>query len=969
MADIDRRKVQIEVEVDATGALQGFEEVAQAGRSMASEVAQSSRSAAEGVHPLGRAAESASRDMGRAEQSMLASIQRATAALHAGAKAGTDFYGALAKGADLGKLKPYIEQLQEIEALQGRLKGSSGSGAKPLQEAAGAKNEPAVGDLPGQFKDLVSSLQEGQSPMKVMLEHGDLLRTVFTNTGASARALGAHVLKLANPVALAAGAVAELALAYNQGSQEADAYAKALIMSGNAAGVTTGQLTSMAEAIDGKGFTQGQAAAVLAQVAGTGHVAAESIQKVTEVALNLEREAGVPIAQTVSDFAELGKSPVEASLRLTETHRYLTAEVYEQIKALQDQGRESEAAKLAQETYANAMMGRTDQLKDRLGFLEKAWRGVGSLAKEAWDAMLGIGREKSLDQRIAEQQAKVDRAQAVLAQDGFASTKNGAAIGRGGAGIAQARRTLELELPKLDALKAERAVQKMQADAQAEQQKRQQADIKAATRKEGVRKGGAGQTSGNQDSSKSDNSVRYKTTLLDQQQRKLDLERQAGLVSEQDYYAQKRDLVLKVNDAEGAGLKAQVERLEQLKLSGKASVEEQNQLAEARTKLDTKQLESQNKLAALDQEAIAAAKRKNNELQSLTVTHARYLEQLDKQAGRQVETAWMGDKQKARLQGQWVIEDRYLAEQNKLQDQREGLSEEQRKPIDLRLQQLQLEKARELQLYQQSYTQLDLMQSKWYLGAGRALQNYVDQAANVAGQTEAVFSQAFRGMEDALVSFAMTGKADFKSLADSIITELVRIQIRAGMAGILGGESGGGGGLLGSLFSGVMGLFGGGWSAAGMQASGAVTSAVSGWGNIAGTALPPLLNAKGGIYDSPSLSLYSNQVHDSPKLFAFAKGTGVFGEAGPEAIMPLKRGPDGNLGVRALGAAAGGPATVVNVHTPPGAQVEQRSSRDLNGREVVDVFIRQAVSEVAGQLASDSGQIGQAMRARKNMGV
>ena len=59
--------------------------------------------------------------------------------------------------------------------------------------------------------------------------------------------------------------------------------------------------------------------------------------------------------------------------------------------------------------------------------------------------------------------------------------------------------------------------------------------------------------------------------------------------------------------------------------------------------------------------------------------------------------------------------------------------------------------------------------------------------------------------------------------------------------------------------------------------------------------------AKGGVFDSPSLSAYSNQVYDSPQFFAFAKGAGVFGEAGPEAIMPLTRAGDGSLGVRAVG--------------------------------------------------------------------
>jgi hypothetical protein len=68
-------------------------------------------------------------------------------------------------------------------------------------------------------------------------------------------------------------------------------------------------------------------------------------------------------------------------------------------------------------------------------------------------------------------------------------------------------------------------------------------------------------------------------------------------------------------------------------------------------------------------------------------------------------------------------------------------------------------------------------------------------------------------------------------------------------------------------------------------------------------------NAKGGVYSSSDLSAYSGQVVDNPTFFAFAKGAGVMGEAGPEAIMPLTRAADGSLAVRAVsGAGTGGDA-------------------------------------------------------------
>ncbi len=79
-------------------------------------------------------------------------------------------------------------------------------------------------------------------------------------------------------------------------------------------------------------------------------------------------------------------------------------------------------------------------------------------------------------------------------------------------------------------------------------------------------------------------------------------------------------------------------------------------------------------------------------------------------------------------------------------------------------------------------------------------------------------------------------------------------------------------------------------------------------------------NAKGGVYSSSDLSAYSGQVVDNPTFFAFAKGAGVMGEAGPEAIMPLTRAADGSLGVRAVSSgvnnATGYGNTAITVHAP-----------------------------------------------------
>lgn len=85
------------------------------------------------------------------------------------------------------------------------------------------------------------------------------------------------------------------------------------------------------------------------------------------------------------------------------------------------------------------------------------------------------------------------------------------------------------------------------------------------------------------------------------------------------------------------------------------------------------------------------------------------------------------------------------------------------------------------------------------------------------------------------------------------------------------------------------------------------------WNAQAGGGVGFKANALGDVYTSPSLHEYANTVLTKPTLFAFAKGAGIAGEAGPEAIMPLTRAADGSLGVRSLG--GGGQAPVIQIIT------------------------------------------------------
>lgn len=308
------------------------------------------------------------------------------------------------------------QAIQEFNRLRAEATGSirqiaaAGSGINQVGVSA-AQTAAVLRQVPAQFTDIVVSLQAGQAPLTVLLQQGGQLRDMFANAGVPLRALGGYLLGLVNPFTVVAAVAGVAAVAYNQGSKEADAYTRALIMTGNAAGTSASQMADMAREISQTVGTQGAAATALAALAETGKVSADNLKRFGAVAVNAQENIGQSVADTAKDFAELGKAPLQASEKLGEKYNYLTAAVYTQIKALQDQGRMDDAATIAQEAYSTAIEQRSNAIKANLGTLEGAWKSVGGIAKSAWDYMLNIGRENTVSEQIAKLQEQIDKAE------------------------------------------------------------------------------------------------------------------------------------------------------------------------------------------------------------------------------------------------------------------------------------------------------------------------------------------------------------------------------------------------------------------------------------------------------------------------------------------------------------------------------------------------------------------------------
>ncbi|MES3435978.1 phage tail tape measure protein [Citrobacter freundii] len=175
------------------------------------------------------------------------------------------------------------------------------------------------------------------------------------------------------------------------------------------------------------------------------------------------------------------------------------------------------------------------------------------------------------------------------------------------------------------------------------------------------------------------------------------------------------------------------------------------------------------------------------------------------------------------------------------------------------------------------YAASDAQRDDWITGLSEGYANWVDEATDYSAMAADGMKQAMGGAVTSITDMLNGNVDSWKDWGVSVLKIIENVAINMALA--KGVSS------LGSFFS-----FGAS-SAASASSGTAIQNAGANF----------TFNAKGNVYDSPSLSAYSNGVFQTPQLFAFAKGAGVFAEAGPEAIMPLTRAADGSLGVRAVG--------------------------------------------------------------------
>lgn len=805
----------------------------------------------------------------------------------------------------------------------------------------------ALRGVPAQFTDIAVSLQGGQAPLTVLLQQGGQLKDMFGGIGPAAKALGGYVLGLINPFTVAAAAVGALTLAYYKGSQEADEYNKAIIFTGNAAGTSATQLASMAQQVSATVGTTGAAAEVLAKLAGNGKIASGSFEEITEAALQMEKATGKAIDETIAEFSKIAKDPVAAAKELNDQYNFLTASVYSQIVALKEQGDTIGAAKLLTDTYADTIKNRTGEVTANLGLIEGAWQKIKAAAAGALDATLDVGRTQSIDSQIANYQKILDGRKS----GGFLSSFFGDELGAD----SQSTKFLEQQIVLLQKRKEEITAG---AKADADRSKTERDGIDASLRLkaisdsnltneekrnklikeykrdvEALRKANPNDplvqeavvsktiqnirdknkdpkaATGSVNLTEFNDSKNQLSLILGEYknaQKELEAAQKAGLVTQEDYLLKRQALIGNERDEVTAAYQAEISSLESAK--GKAStsaaqrIQLDQKIADAKFNMVKAQKEADSELEVI---ATNEQGRLAKQAQAIKV----YTDALDQQSvalrragGRAAEGVGRGDRENAingELNG---IADR--ANQQRLDLARDRADKARNMSAEEYQAKLDAINRSETDLSEtvlRNYEQMSAAQSDWRNGATSAFSNYLESARNIAGQTRDLFTNAFSGMEDAVVNFAITGKGSFSDFTKSILADMARIATRQASSA-----------LLSSLVGAGASYFGG---AAAASSAGSTAAGYS--GDLSGFT-PGSIQANGGAWSGgvqmfANGGAFTNSVVSKPTAFGMSGGqTGVMGEAGPEAIMPLTRTAGGQLGVRAISGGGSGGGNVYN---------------------------------------------------------
>ncbi|HBP5655318.1 TPA: phage tail tape-measure protein [Pseudomonas aeruginosa] len=768
----------------------------------------------------------------------------------------------------------YNAKLQEQRE---RLLGTSD--AMAVAGISAGQYRQAMRQLPAQITDVVTSLASGMPIWLVAIQQGGQIKDSFGGVGATFQALGdkiksffgvastaseglGEIARGADAAAVsannartamtglsgagsafaivgvaAAAAGVALAAAYEKGRSEATELNKAIILTGNYAGTSAGQLSAMAAAIAKANGTQYEAVAVLSEITATGKFTVDQIELVASTAIAMQDATGKAVSETVAEFSKLAEDPVRASQQLNEKYHYLTASVYEQITALNQQGDTLGAAQLAMDAYGQAMDERASQIVENLGTMERAWKTVAGVAKGAWDEMLGVGRAETPEERLEQltkgqafQPGRAVASGAVFGPLGWfnelrkAYQRSSMSDDERGKQFTDALQEIQDEGEKAqkarldryledEAIRGQQSMDRLLETVRTNKEKRDKLNREldrsiaaiqatnpkderlrpeniAAARRAIDEKYKDPKTPKGPSTPLDQSTVTEAKNQLDQLQadyrnaeQNLQAQQRAGLLSYADYVARRSELIRQNKDQVTAAYQAEIQSLEALRSKSTTTAAQRigldQKIADARNNMVKAQKKSDADLEILQINEQGRLKKQAQAVKAYADALQQQQDALALQGERAAAAVGMGAQQRRLFEQRGNLDDRFTQQRLDLASQygdgSRGMSLDE---YNDKLQKLQANHAAMTEQLQRNYAALQVAQADWTNGARSAFADYLDSARNVAGQTYDLFSNAMSGLENSVVSAVTTGKASLDDFLRTLAADSARMATR-----------------------------------------------------------------------------------------------------------------------------------------------------------------------------------------------
>jgi phage-related minor tail protein len=319
----------------------------------------------------------------------------------------------------------------ELYASSSRLEGDMGRAAQIVESRARAMDQAAVkarksiesiGDVRiGRVNGVREAANEmehlthttvGARREMLVLAH-ELFTGNFKRAAGSVMVLGERMdwmSKIMSPtgaaIGIVVGALAALAVALIKGAEESTAFAHAIQLTGNYAGITEGQFNEMTRSTAASsGATIGNAREIAQAFVSGGRLSGAALESASVAAAKLSALTGEKSETIVRNMEKMADGVDKWAIEANKQYHFVDAALYQHIKTLEEQGRTEQAELVALEAL-NKHLGDLDK---NLGYLERAWKGVKNAALGAWDSMLSWGRNKTVDDQLADAEKEVNR--------------------------------------------------------------------------------------------------------------------------------------------------------------------------------------------------------------------------------------------------------------------------------------------------------------------------------------------------------------------------------------------------------------------------------------------------------------------------------------------------------------------------------------------------------------------------------